>query len=515
MVKVNLTSVGGKEKTFSVSTQDENKFYKKIAQEVCDVPYPDTVTVVTPMGKVVYSLINRSGSLCVSEVSNNITGLKDGEFPHRKLAFADWVTAGRRQSAFSGLNESQMGMGSYKFYELEPTDDGEVKATWGSMRSIGGSFDAPHSCTYPTRMAWIKYSEKVKKGYFDLTDVYLETEDDYEEEISESEPEKKANIYAVALYRVLADQVSGALEYQMADTHITKAMIKASQETLNELYQMNIDTDEDLEKFNKTLLKLMLVCPRKVYSMKDWRAVDKDSVKDILEREQDLVDAMNGKLTMQRNKKASEKKALKERTAKLEKGTEPFTALGINVGPVSAEVKSKILHMLPADLQSKVANVYRVDSKKHRERFQKYLKDNNLTKSDIKTLWHGSRNENWLSIIEKGLMIHPNAKINGKMFGYGIYFAPSAQKSWGYTSYCGSYWAQGNQSLAFMGLYQCAYGKPYHPNGSWGNQYDQKFMKSHGCNCLHTQRHDCGLRNDEIVFYDEAAMYLSYIVEFH
>ena len=61
-----------------------------------------------------------------------------------------------------------------------------------------------------------------------------------------------------------------------------------------------------------------------------------------------------------------------------------------------------------------------------------------------KLLWHGSRNENWMSIISNGLILNPNAVITGKMFGQGIYFAPKSRKSFGYTSYDGSYWARGN-----------------------------------------------------------------------
>ena len=67
-----------------------------------------------------------------------------------------------------------------------------------------------------------------------------------------------------------------------------------------------------------------------------------------------------------------------------------------------------------------------------------------------KFLWHGSKNENWLNILGTGLKLNPNATITGKMFGKGIYFAPSATKSAGYTSMTGSYWANGRSNRAFM-----------------------------------------------------------------
>ena len=520
MTEVKLTSVGGVNRTFNVPDDDACTFYKGIAQEVVTVPYPDTVTLVCDKGSVQYSVNERGGTLCIFEVkgTNTISGLAASEFPHKKLALADWVTAEKqRESRFRQLNNALEGEGSYKFYELEPGDEeGTVKATWGRVSALGGSAEAIRATIYDNvGAAWMKYYEKISKGYHDLTEIYLETEEEIDEPEEDDAVERKVNVYAVALYKILSEQVTSALSYTMENTHITQNMIKASQETLNKLYKMKVETKEDLEAFNTELLNLMLYCPRKVYDMKEWRVNTKADIKKTLEREQDLVDAMQGKLTMQKNESRRQKAAVKANKDALQYGTEPFTAMDITIGPVSDEIRGKILNKLPGELKSKVANIYRVDSKAHRERFEKYLKDNNLTKKDIKTLWHGSRNENWLSIIEKGLMIHPNAKITGKMFGYGIYFAPSALKSWGYTSYTGSYWAKGGQNLAFMGLYQCAYGKPYHPGNSWGEQYDAAFMKRHGCNCLHAQRGDCSLRNDEIVFYSEAAMYLSYIVEFH
>ena len=54
----------------------------------------------------------------------------------------------------------------------------------------------------------------------------------------------------------------------------------------------------------------------------------------------------------------------------------------------------------------------------------------------------------------------PDAIITGKMFGNGVYFAPSSMKSWNYTSYRGTSWANGDADVAFMGLYATAYGTP-------------------------------------------------------
>ena len=71
-----------------------------------------------------------------------------------------------------------------------------------------------------------------------------------------------------------------------------------------------------------------------------------------------------------------------------------------------------------------------------------------------------SRNQNWTSIIINSLKLNPDAIITGKMFGNGVYFAPSSMKNWNYTSYRGTSWANGDADVAFMGLYATAYGTP-------------------------------------------------------
>ena len=133
-------------------------------------------------------------------------------------------------------------------------------------------------------------------------------------------------------------------------------------------------------------------------------------------------------------------------------------------------------------------------------------------KTNIQKLWHGSKNENWLSIIQHGLLLNPNATITGKMFGNGIYFAPNPKKSYGYTSCNGSYWAKGQSACGFMGLYDTAVGDPYYPTSSWGSSAEAE-TKRQNKDCLYAKKGRMGLYNDEVVFYDEGAVCLSYLIK--
>lgn len=183
-----------------------------------------------------------------------------------------------------------------------------------------------------------------------------------------------------------------------------------------------------------------------------------------------------------------------------------FQKENIIVSEASREKREKVLELLSPDLRLKVLNVYRVIPKDQEKKFKKYVKDRNI--SEIKSLWHGSRNENWLSIVENGLLLHPNAVITGKMFGNGIYFASNAKKSWGYTS--GGFWTREAGSYTrFMGLYATAYGNPL--NVECAHSYSEGTIGDKNCVHAHAGRQLC---NDEIIFYNESAMLLTYLVEF-
>ena len=108
------------------------------------------------------------------------------------------------------------------------------------------------------------------------------------------------------------------------------------------------------------------------------------------------------------------------------------------------------------------------------------------------------------------------------MYGYGIYFAPKARKSIGYTSVSGSYWAKGNNTTGFMAIFEVAYGTPYDVYNFDSKYYNmdyellQKFQK--GANCLHAHAGASlggysSLKNDEIVFYRPDQMTIKYLVE--
>lgn len=251
-------------------------------------------------------------------------------------------------------------------------------------------------------------------------------------------------------------------------------------------------------EFNSYLLKLMSILQRPVRTgngkgVKELMASSQSDFSSIILRENDLLMAMDG--------------SAPKKTA----DSSSFADYGIEVFEATDKQKEQVLSHLSDSLKSKVNKIYRVIPQKQQKLFNEYLKKNNIKK--VKQLWHGSRNQNWLSIVKNSLVLNPDAIITGKMFGQGIYFAPSSTKSWNYTSYRGTSWASGSSDVAYMGLYAVAYGKPYDVTSWSASENYKQTMKKKGCDCLHAHA-GISLRNDEIVLYHEVAIVLNYIVEF-
>lgn len=481
--------------------KDESGFYQKIAEKVTALPFPNDVTVTIAGRTIQYTMEERGGTCNIQETFNDIQFKEPGEYPKCYLTYADFVSAEKKAKEERGELKLGGDYGSYKFYSLESEDD-RIKASWGSMRGIGKS----KSCYYKRSMYWIKYYEKINKGYVDNSEAYVEKEQPEAKvalpKLRLPEKEKHAvNPLAQRLYNLLSNSSIQLIKRSVKSMHVTQGMVNESKKYLNQLYNT-----VDIEAFNHILLKLCMVCPRKVWDMKDLMAKSAKDINKVLEREEDLVSAMEGLLLKQQSASVDD--------IKPDEKADPFKEIGIEISAPSKADTEKVYKMLPDELRSKVANVYKVNCPEHAERFEKYCNQNGIDKNHTKFLWHGSRNENWLSIIKLGLLLKPNAQITGKMFGNGIYFAPKAKKSWNYTSYRGAFYTNGSSSFAVMGVYETAYGEPYHPTRGENWNFTQLFLKKSGKNCVHAEGGTCGLINDEIIFYDEGAMCLRYVVEF-
>ena len=381
-----------------------------------------------------------------------------------------------------------------KYYKMTPKGD-RFDVEYG--RVGGGKQTASYSISLWNK----KYNEKIAKGYVDRTDLVKElivkekpsTGDGYREIENRAIAEIVERLQAMAKKAV-------AENYTVSSNKVTMAMVDEAQKVLASLLNCS-----EVEDFNKTLLELFGVIPRKMHNVASYMATKKDEFGRIIEREQDLLDVMKGQVYAPPKIENVPEKEVGEETI--------LEAKGLVFEEATNEDIIKIKSCL-GSCADKFYRAWRVTNLATQKKFDEYVNDGHVA---TRLLWHGSRNENWWSIASTGLVLRPtNAVITGKMFGYGIYFATKARKSLGYTSLNGSYWARGSSNSAFMGLYEVAYGKPYdvHSFESRFHSFDYEALQRAcpGANCLHAHEGQM-LRNDEIIVYKECQTTIKYLVE--
>ena len=389
------------------------------------------------------------------------------------------------------------GANNNKFYRMTPQGDMWL-AEYGR---IGGG---TQSRTY-NKYSWEKkYNEKIKKGYVDQTDLVQDL-------ISVEKPKVKSPYKAID-NSVIADIVERlqnmarkaiSENYTVSSNKVTQAMVDEAQSIINGLLAIT-----DLKQFNDELVKLFTTIPRKMGSVSSYIANKTDDFNKIIHREQDLLDVMKGQIVQ----KQVTDNAEEDNIETIDKTI--LETLGLEFEECSKDDIATIKVAL-GSCTDKFYKAWKVKNIKTQARFDSFVKDNNI--QDVRLLFHGSRNENWWSIIQSGLLLRPtNAVITGKMFGFGIYYSPKARKSLGYTSLSGSYWANGNSNSGFMALMNVAYGKPYNVNSFdskyYNFDYDKLQKNCPGANCLHAHAGSM-LRNDEIIVYKEEQCTIKYLVE--
>ena len=354
-----------------------------------------------------------------------------------------------------------------------------------------------------------KYNEKLKKGYIDQTNLRQDLI-----QVSKNEHKSKYAPIEDKEIRELIDYLQKVARQKIADNYnistekVTQAMVDEAQDVLNKLSNLyESDVSDKQEQFNDLLLKLFNILPRKMSYVSEYLANNdkQETFAKIYSREQELLNVMKGQVIQKTRQEETKEQETPEQTI--------LEANGLILEPINDKDKKIILKEL-GEIKDKFYKAWKVTNKATRERFENEISQaNNKT---TKLLWHGSKNENWFSIISNGLLLNPNAAITGKMFGKGLYSALQARKSFNYTSYHNSYWAHGNSDRAFMGLYKLHYGNPYIVDNFNSRYYDYDYskLKENGdYDCLHADSSKGMLKNDEIIVYKESQMDINYLVE--
>ena len=381
-----------------------------------------------------------------------------------------------------------------KYYNCFPEGD-NFRVEYGRVNST------KTTTSYPMSKWESQISSKIKKGYKDVTDLKTALA----EEIKTDETKYK-DIENESVRRIIEKLRSLARDtvkknYSVSSASVTEEMVYEAQLVINNLISI-----KSVNKFNDELLKLFEIIPRKMDNVRSYLIKSIDEIDKVISREQDLLDIMRGQIVTKST--ATENKAKEIDNSEIT----ILDEMGITMRECTPEEINEIKDCMK-ESSYHFSRAWRVDNISTRKKYEEFIKAYNI--KNTKLLFHGSRTENWFSILKTGLKIRPtNAITTGAMFGFGSYFAPKCQKSIGYTSLGGSYWAGGKDNTAYMALFDTAYGKPYNVYNFDSKYYSMSFDKLPvGCNCLHAHAGNGMLRNDEIVYYKTEQMTIKYLIE--
>lgn len=139
-----------------------------------------------------------------------------------------------------------------------------------------------------------------------------------------------------------------------------------------------------------------------------------------------------------------------------------------------------------------------------------------------RTLWHGTTAGNVLSILRTGLICPPTSDkryaASGRMFGDGIYFSDQSTKSLNYA--VGAWSRDTGSGNPMMFLSDVAMGREYRttaadsPSSAVRAAHNGKDHKGREHTSLFVRAGSCGVRNNEMIVWDSAAVKITYLVEF-
>lgn len=386
-----------------------------------------------------------------------------------------------------------------KFYNMHDNDDGTFTVTWGRVGTAG------KPTTYPISKWNSTYKSKIAKGYQDVTSNTRKVST--YKEVSDAE-----------INQILNSFLENSRQYvsKFTDTGvISDIAAQEAQACINRMAKnMDIPNPDKnvLNTFNKDLIKLFEIIPRKIKDVRSAIAQTLDERDYHIKKEQSLLDNL----------------IALSKTAPTTSGTMTVEeAFGFTLSKCSQADIDFIKQRLAEDgfTKFKFSRAWKINNASREAGFEEYLENNHLTntKDNVKFYWHGTGTENVFSIMANGLLIKPaNAYHCGSAYGDGIYNAPNADKASGYTSIAGSAWRSGSSKVAFMFLNAVIMGKQYDVKDNYetyngikiynldGDKFSSADLGYHS-----VYAHAGGyLKRDEAIVYNQNQVACRYLVEF-
>lgn len=130
---------------------------------------------------------------------------------------------------------------------------------------------------------------------------------------------------------------------------------------------------------------------------------------------------------------------------------------------------------------------------------------------NVKSLWHGSRAANVLSILSSGFVVPPASAshVTARMFGDGIYMSEQSTKSLNYSR--GGVWSSGRDNRYFMFSVDAAMGSSFRPAH---HMQAHSATNRRGHNSIDVRAGSCNVMNHEAIVWEPDQLALRYLIEF-
>jgi len=363
-----------------------------------------------------------------------------------------------------------------KFYRMKDLDDGNFQVEYGR---VGVTSQVE---TYPISRWDSKYKEKLKKGYRDVSDLKI---DSVSGEFTFKG--KGVDLFYQTFSKYTKDNVGR--NYTIAVGAVTKSMLDEAQDILNHL-----SVEQDLTKFNRYLLELYMVLPRRMSNVKDYLVkVEEDKrFKELVAKEQDVLDSLSSSVV----------------TKVVDNGQVFEESLGIEMELIDCPQEITDLFNKTNNSRTSIYKVFKVKHSRQNVFDEWVSKQDN---KNVELLFHGTRNPNVFSILKSGLLVRPTNAVSfaGSVYGCGLYFSDAIAKSINYTGY--------DSDKCFF-VEQVHVGKQFVYEGWYrdgkglsNSQMNYPYFKSVGCDSLHVKAGD-GLLRDEFIVYNEQQACHGYLI---
>lgn len=396
-----------------------------------------------------------------------------------------------------------------KFYEIMEQDNGEIDVRYGRVGGKAMEKHYGHSKTF-----YGLKQEKENKGYEDRTALHSETKGGKAGAMSEElsyQPVEDEDVREVLDLLITSSRDFMKKNYTVDSAEITEKMVHEAETDIAELNRiaLNPNSPNALYSFNTQLQELFTDIPRNMKTVSAYLAQTEADFGKIIARESEMLDNVRG--AVMRAKPMGRDADDKSQTV--------LSAYGLAMRPVTYKEEDQIMAHLGHDydgraVENRYVRAFAVENRQTRAAYEDYKTKHGMTGRDVRLFYHGSKVENWYSIIKTGLSLNPNASTTGKMFGKGLYFAPETRKSLNYMDVVGSHWNNGQRTTGFCAVYAVALGNCYQPDHVLGSNFTGRDLPQ-GKHSVFAGKNNprLGLRNDEYVVYNQSACTIKYLLE--